>query len=151
MAVDIDHEEYNQGLQELQRLHARDALRVIVARAEGTGFVAIADGVTLEVALPWDRGEKIVAADLERVSVDEMGAGATTFDVEIRTKTGGTGRDISYQFLGQGIPTLDRALSPKVPFLSESTGADREKIHVALTPHGGAGTFKVRVYARPRR
>lgn len=151
MVINIDHEEYDQGLQELQRQLARDRLRIIVARAETTEFASIADGVTKENVLEWERATLVRAANFERVVVVKTAGTCTSFDVEVRTKAGGTGLDVVYQFLAAPGSILDKIPDPAVPFLSEQTGADKHKIHLAVTPHGGDGTFKARIYASPRR
>lgn len=150
----VDIEEYDQGLQELQRQHARDALRVIIARSEaGTNFENLPAGSFAEVGLSWDRGNQIVAADIERIVVERTSGDCTSIDVEIRSKAGGTGEDIAYAFPTGNVPVFDEQPFPKPLFLSEGTGVNRYKIWLVVKPNGGvaANSFRARVYARPRR
>jgi len=151
---DIDLEAYDQGLQELQRQHARDALRVIVARSTvGTDFKSVAAGAFVEVGLSWDRGNQIVAADVERIVIERTAGDCTSIDVEMRAKAGGTGGDIAYSFLTGSVPVFDEEPDPSPVFLSEATGVDRYKVFLAIKPVGGAAPndFTARIYARPRR
>jgi len=154
MVVTIDNEEYNQGLQELQRQYARDALRVIVARAEGTEFVLAPAGSFKEVALDWDRvgGKNPAAAILEQINILQTAGTAGTFDVEIRAKTAGTALDLIWSASGLSSPYINRFAQPGIAFLSEeAAGALRGKIYLAIQPVGGTFTGVARVYARPGR
>jgi len=148
-------EEYNQGLQELQRLFNRDALRVIVARAEGTEFVLVPAGSYYEVALDWDRvnDENPPAAILEQINILQTGGTATGFDVEIRAKTSGTALDVIWSATGLTSPYMLRFTAPGIGFLSEETVAsgNRGKLYLAIQPVGGTFTGVARVYARPGR
>jgi hypothetical protein len=147
----MNSEKVDLAFDDLARAFFMNHDRIVVARAEGSEFSAIGDGVKQEKPLPWDRGKRVVAAVLERVVVIKTGGACTSFDIEIRTKEGGTGLDIAYQYMGSAVPTLDKALDPPVPYLSEESGSKRFSLYVAITPHGGDGTFKARIYARPRR
>lgn len=153
MTVVLDREAYEKSFEDLVHEFNRDALRVIVARAEGTEFSSIGAGSTVEVGLTWDRGDDIVAADIERVVIERTVGDCTSIDVEIRAKTSGTGIDIAYAFPTGDVPIFDESPSPRPVFLSEDTGADRHKIFLAIKPNGGAvaNSFKARIYARPRR
>ena len=154
MVIDIDHEEYDQGLQELQRQHARDALRVIVARAEGTEFVLIPGGSFTEVALDWERagGRNPVAAVLEQINILQTAGTAPNFDVEIRAKTGGTALDVIFTATGLTSPYINRFAAPGIGFLSEEpVGANRGKIYLAIQPNGGTFTGVARILGRPLR
>lgn len=150
----LENEAYDQGLQELQRQHARDALRVIVARSvPGTDFENLAAGSFTEVGLSWDRGNQIVAADIERVVIERTAGDCTSIDVEIRSKASGTGANIAYSFLTGDVPVFDEEPDPRPLFLSEATGDDRYKVFLAIKPVGGVSPndFTARIYARPRR
>lgn len=153
-AVTVDHEEYEQGLQELQLEYARDALRVIVARAEGTEFVLIPAGSFAEVALDWDRvgGKNPPAAILEQINVLQTAGTAGTFDIELRAKTAGTSLDVIWSVSGVASPYMNRFASPGIGFLSEeAVGPNRGKLYLAIQPVGGTFTGVARIYARPGR
>jgi len=149
-------EEYEQGLQELQRLHARDALRVILARAEsgefGTPGVPLPVGVWKEVALPWERGdETTVVALLKHITLIQDGGTAANFDLEIRTKAGGTGLEVVLSKTAQAAP-YDEKFPLGIEYLSEeAAAADRRKVVVAIKPNGGTGSYQLRIYGRPLR
>jgi len=150
----LENEAYDQGLQELRRQHARDALRIIVARSvAGTDFKSLPAGSFAEVGLSWDRGNQIVAADIERVVIERTSGDCTSIDVEVRSKAGGTGEDVVYAFPTGDVPVFDEQPDPAPLFLSEATGASRYKVFLAIKPNGGAAPndFKARIYARPRR
>ena len=150
----LENEAFDQGLQELLRQHARDALRVIVARSvAGTDFENLTAGSFDEVGLSWDRGNQIVAADIERVVIERTSGDCTSIDVEIRAKAGGTGEDVAYAFPTGNVPIFDEQPDPPPLFLSEATETDRYKVFLAIKPNGGAAPndFKARIYARPRR
>lgn len=148
---DMPLDEFNQGLQELQRQHARDHLRVIVARAEGNEFLNCPAGVFKEVKIGWDRGDATVyAADIERIQILEV-AGPGSVDWEVRTKSGGTGLEVVVGEAGVATP-IDKRYAPRIAYLSEAAAAaDKPSIVVAIKPIGGIGTYKVRIYARPLR
>lgn len=149
-------EEYEQGLQELQRMHARDALRVILARAEsgqfGTPGVPLPAGAFHEEALPWERGdETTVVALLKHITLIQIGGLAANFDLEIRTKAGGTGLSIVLAKVAQVAP-YDEKFPLGIEYLNEETVLDnRRKIFVAIQPNGGTGAYQLRIYGRPLR
>lgn len=146
------NEEYDQGLQELQRQHTRDALRVIVARAEALEFDTITGDSWRDVVIPWDRdGGLTIAAVLDQLLVVKTGGAAATFDWRILTKAGGTGLDQLDDASGQTAPIRTPFASPGRIFLSEETGADRPKIVLGIKPNGAAGSYKARIYGRPLR
>ncbi len=150
----VNNEAYNQGLQEMELQYARAALRVIVARAEGTEFVLIPGGSFTEVALDWDRVDDVnpVAAILEQINVLQTAGTAGTFDIELRAKTGGTSLDLIWSVAGVATPYTKRFDAPGIGFLSEeAVGALRGKLYLAIQPVGGTFTGVARVYARPGR
>ena len=147
-----DPAEYEQGLQELQRQQARDARRVIVARAEALEFDSIGSGVWKEVAIPWDRdGGLTIAAVLDQLLVVKTGGAAATFDWKILTKAGGSGLDQLDDDAGKTAPLRHPFASPGRIFLSEATGTDKYKIVLAIKPIGAGGSYKARIYGRPLR
>jgi hypothetical protein len=152
---DVDFEAYDQGLQELQRMHARDALRVICARDEAVQFAAMAAGVLKEAGLTWSRSEPpgTVAAAIDQIRILRSAGDAATFDLEIRAKSGGTNLDLVYAEAGCATP-YNKQFAIPLPFLSEEAlAANRVKIWVAITPVGGVNpnSYKARVYAKPLR
>jgi len=146
-------EEYNQGLQELQRLFNRDALRVIVARAENAEFTNVPGGSFFEVKLDWQRtdDENPVAALLEVLNVVKTAGTAGTFDIKVLAKAGGSGLDELFSATGLSWPYHKRFDAPGLSWYSEDTGADRGKLVIAIQPNGGTFTGEARVYGRPLR
>ena len=151
MATDVDIEAYEQGLQELQRKYARDALRVILAQTTDE-LDNIASGTWKEAQLPWTRGgAETIAALLKRLYIVKTSGLATTIDVEIRTKLGGTGVDVVYSATAQ-TPPHDQVWSTPVDYLSNAaTLADRSKVVIAVKANGGDGSFSAKLYGRPLR
>lgn len=155
MVIDLDLEDFNKGLQELQKEYARDALRIIVARAEGTEFVLIPSGSYFEVALDWERvggGPNPPAAILKQINILQTAGTAGTFDVQIRTKTGGTALDVAFEALGVASPYINPLPAPGREFLSEEVAAAlRGKLYLAIQPIGGTFTGVARITGRPLR
>jgi hypothetical protein len=149
---DVDHEAYEQGLQELQRAHSRDAIRAIVAKAEGTEFDAITADTWREVAISWQRcGVQTVAALISGVNIIQTGGAAANFDWELRAKAGGTGLDLIYGEAASVAP-FHKDFTPDKVYLSEAVAAaDRLKIVLAIKPNGAAGSYQARIYGRPLR
>jgi len=153
--VDVDLEAFDQGLQELQRQYARDGLRCIVARAEGTEFVLEPAGVFAEVGLDWERtGDRNPpAVVLEQINVLQTAGTAATFDIELRAKTGGTALDLIWSISGVASPYMLRFPAPGIGFLSEETviSGNRGKLYLAIQPVGGTFTGVARILGRPLR
>jgi hypothetical protein len=149
--ADVELDAFDQGLQELQRQFARDALRVIYAETTDE-LDNISSGTWKEAQLPWTRGgADTVAALLKRLYIVKTSGTATTFDVEIRTEQGGTGVSVVYSATGQ-TPPHDQVWATPVDYLStEAALADRSKVVIAIKANGGDGSFSVRLYGRPLR
>lgn len=154
MVVTLDREAYEKSFADLDHEFKRDALRVIIARAEALEFDSIAAGVWKEVTIPWDRAgddPEIIAAQLDQLLVVQTGGVAANFDWKILTKAGGSGLDQLDDATGQTAPLRHPFASPGRIFLSEETGTDKYKIVLAIKPNGAGGSYKVRIYGRPLR
>jgi hypothetical protein len=153
VATDVDHEAYDQGLQELQRRYARDALRVMIARAEGTEFVNVPAGSYFEVKLDWTRVGEVptVAGLIEVLNIIKTAGTATGFDVKILAKSAGSGLDELFVATGLTWPYHKRFDAPGLSWYSEDSGADRGKFVIAIQPTGGTFTGQARIYGRPLR
>jgi hypothetical protein len=93
---------------------------------------------------------KLKAGRLLRVMVEQTAGDATSFDVEIRTKPGGTGIDVIYDASG-AITKHDVVLVKESPFVSEGADEDDEGfIWLAIKPNGGSsGTYKAKLFVEP--
>lgn len=123
-------------------------------------FAAISSGSFSEALLEYENhtdpdiakgGEgKLKAGRLLRVMVEKTAGDATSFDVEVRSKEGGTGIDVVYDASG-AIGKHDVVLTMPAPFISDEPDVDKEGfIWLAIKPIGGAnGTYKAKLFVEP--
>lgn len=139
-----------------QDLEYDDALysnRIVMAKSDASQFQSLSDGVAKEESIPWKRwvegSELLFAALLRRIVIEKDSGTATTLDWAIGVKAGATGVEIVAFANGDSMP-VDTNLSLK-EWVSEETSSKNGLLFVKLTPHGGGGSFTVRVFADPKK
>ncbi len=157
MIKTLEPDAHEKSFQDLTHEFHRDALRFAMARAEGTEFAAVPINSFFEVKLEWERieGGRLYAGVLKRISFDRTAAGSPTFDLEVRAKSGGVGRDIVFSVDNAGT-AFDILLAVPIPFTAEPLGDDvlallndavtQYEAHRVLTAggvHGAADTTNV--------
>lgn len=157
MVATLEPDAHEKSFQDLTHEFHRDALRLAIARAEGTEFDDVPVGSFFEAKLEWDRieGGRIYGGELKRISFDRTAGTAPTFDIEVRAKSGGTGRDIIFSATNAGT-ALDVLLAVPVPFVPEALGEDvlallndavaqyeAHRVLIAASVHGAADNTNV--------
>lgn len=125
MVTSLDPEAHEKSFQDLTHEFHRDALRFAIARAEAAEFASVPVGSFLEKKLTWDRieGGRLYAGVLNRISFERTAAGSPTFDIEVRSKPGGTGRNVIFAATNAGLEIDVMPVAP-IPFVSEAIGED---------------------------
>lgn len=136
---------------------AKDNEQFIIARSLSTQFQGIASGSWAEALIIWEgSGNKIWASLIRYIQVVQTGGDSSKFDFRILAIEGGTGTDITYEYLNAS-GRIDVAHDPAIPYHNDTlfTAPDDKKFKVicAIYPQGvgKTGNYDVKLTANRRR